>query len=133
MSQQFQADGVANATATTLTNGLAVQVALGNFITPPFGNCKAVVRGSLTCQLGSVPTLLLASLFRNPNAENVQVGNSVQITATVANAFVQIYIEGTDPIPDGRAVQYQLLITASGTGTNGAATHAAVSATLLSG
>ena len=133
MSQQFQADAVSNTTVTTLINGAAIQVALGNFLTPPFGNCKADVRGSCCLQLGSIPTLVTVSLFRNPNAENVQVSGNVQVTVSVANAFMLVNIEGTDAIPDGRAVQYQLKITCQGTGTNGSSVQAAVSAVLLSG
>lgn len=134
MSQVFQADAVMNTAGVTLTNGVAVQGALGNALNPPFGNCKAYIRGTCFFTLGSVPTNIQAQIFRNPTGENVLIASSGLLTLGVAAGVLgEVTIEGTDQIPDGRPVQYAIVITANGSGTNGTQQRAVIFAQLISG
>lgn len=134
MAQQFQADANVNTTVQTLTNGAAILTVTGNFMNPPFGNCKAKILGASIMTLGSVPTNVTVAIFRNPSGENVQVATSGAITmGSGANAVVQYSLAAVDRIPDGRSVQYALSITAAGTGTNGTSSYSYIEATLLSG
>lgn len=134
MSQIFGGDAVGAIGPFTLTNGVAVAVVTGNFLTPPFGNCKARVRGSAYITLGSVPTNVNVILVRNPSGDNTTIASTGGLTGIVAaGAVMEVFLEFTDSIPDGRQVQYQLQINAAGTGTNGSAGRAYVEADLLSG
>lgn len=134
MAQMFQGDANQNTNAVTLPNGTLTAVVTGNFMNPPFGNCKARVRGSCYITLGTVPTSLNVQINRNPSGENVIITSSGILTAGIAaNGVIEVFVEGTDSIPDGRPVQYQLLITGAGTGTNDSSNRAYIEATLLSG
>lgn len=134
MAELFAGDAVQNNNVVTLPNGSNVACATGNFVIPPYGNCKARVRGSAIVTLGSVPTSITLFLMRNPAGEALIFQGSGSVTGAIAaGAVLSISLDAVDPIPDGRPVQYQLLINGAGTGTNGSCSHAYIEAILLSG
>lgn len=134
MSQQFGADAVQNTGAVTLPNGTPTQAVVGNFLTPPFGNCKAKIHCSLFINFGSVPTSIRIQIFRNPTGDNTQIADTSAITTgVVASSLFAYTLDTVDPIPDGRACQYQILVTQAGTGTNGNVARSYIEVTLLSG
>lgn len=135
MSQQFGADAVQNANSVSLAVGVETQVVLGNFVIPPFGNCKAKVSASVKVTgPGTTSTTQRIRIFRNPTAENVQVYDSGNMALnTTAAALFMLMAQAIDQIPDGRSVQYQVLVTLNGTGAAGAGVNAYVETTLISG
>jgi len=134
MAQQFQADAQANSNATTLTNGVAITTITGNFLSSPYGNAKVKARGSSSFTEGSVPASIRLQLFRNPASENQLIADSgVMTDAIAANLVTNRFIEGIDLVPDGRPVQYALVITIAGSGTNGATSRNFIESVMLSG
>jgi hypothetical protein len=123
-----------NTPGLTLTNGVLTSVITSNFVTPPYGNCKAVVRATVYITLGTIPTSVVIQLNRNPAAENLLISGSGTMTQGVAaNIVGEWLIDGIDQVPDGRPVQYAVSVNVAGTGTNNSATRGVIDVTLLSG
>lgn len=134
MSTQYQRDAVMSVATPTLTNGTPVTCVTGNFMTSPFQTSKGTVRASLYYTQGTLQTSIRLQLFRNPSSENVLISDSgIMTQGVIASGLSEAVIEGTDPIPDGRSVQYALVVTCAGGGTNGSMTRAVIDAAILSG
>jgi hypothetical protein len=134
MSQQFGGDAVQITGTVTLANGVETAAGSGNFLNPPYGNCKVVVRGSCVITFGTNPTNYNVLLRRNPSSENVIVSQTGLLTAGAANgALLVLMTDGVDLVPDGRPCQYQLSLNCAGAGTNNVASKIVIEANMLSG
>lgn len=132
MSQVFSADSVVNSASTTVTTTAETSLVTGNFLNPPFANAKAVVIASIQIGVGTGTTSVAIRVRRNPSAENAQVALMSSAQITVGSA-VSIAIQGVDPIPDGRPVQYAVTVQQAGASGNGTVFVANVAAFLISG
>lgn len=132
MSQVFSGDSVNNSAAVTLTGTTETTMATGNFVSPPFGNAKAMVSGSVNVTLGTAAVGLFLRIRRNPSAENAQIGPAVAVNGTAGNT-VQAQIQVADAIPDGRPVQYAVTAAQSGASGAGTGNFSNVSVVLISG
>lgn len=132
MSQVFSADSVNVFGSTTVTLTTETTLVTGNFLSPPFGNAKAVVSANAQLTVGTGTTSVRIIVRRNPNAENVAVMNLNFINVTAGNA-VLLAGQVADPIPDGRPVQYAFTCTQNGATGNGTVNFANVTAMLISG
>lgn len=132
MSQVFSGDSVNNTASTTVTTTTETVMVTGNFVNPPFQTAKAMVSGTVNLLTGTGTTAVVLRIRRNPNAENVQVGAALTITAA-ATTTVQLSMQAADAIPDGRPVQYAVTVQQTGAGANGTGNFSNVSTILISG
>jgi len=132
MSQVFSGDAVNNVVSTTLVTTAETPCATSNFLSPPFGNAKALVFGSVNVATGVGANTIVVRLRRNPNAENLQLGIQINVTAAASAGYI-LPIMIADAIPDGRPVQYAVTIQQLGATGNGSVSFASVSAILISG
>lgn len=132
MSQVFGGDSVTNNANVTVTGTTETVIVTGNFVNPPFGNAKGMAWGSVAVQAGTGCTAMICRIRRNPNGENVAVGNSGNVTVTAGNAYAMA-VTGSDPIPDGRPVQYALTLQQVGASGNGTTFASNLCALLISG
>ena|SRR5215831_1186501 len=132
MSQVFAADSVNNSAVVTLTLNTQSVACTGNFISPPFGNAKAIVSASASINCGTGVTSVVVVITRNPQKENVQIGPSF-FNPAAASATVTVSVQFADVIPDSRAVQYAMFIQQQGATGNGSVVCSNISALLISG
>ena len=132
MSQVFAADGVSTTVSVVLPTSGSVAVITGNFVNPPFQNAKAVVSANAALTSGSGATNVNLQIRRNPNAENVVVGQTGNITVTAAANYAAT-VQMTDVIPDARPVQYQLVVSQTGATGPGSVYQACIGVLLISG
>jgi hypothetical protein len=132
MSQVFAGDAVIGAVNASVPTTTETALVTGNFISPPFGNAKAVIMGQVTITPGTGTSVMIIRVRRNPNAENLQVGTVAGKAVTGGN-LDSLSIVVADTIPDGRPVQYQLTVQQSGASGNGSVTAAGMATFLISG
>lgn len=132
MSQVFGGDSVSVTTSATLPQSGETTAVTGNFLNPPFQNAKAMVSATVQLTVPASATGITLRIRRNPNAENVIVQGSGTLNATATN-IVLLSIQGSDPIPDGRPVQYAVTVAPTGASANGNIGNATISTLLISG
>jgi hypothetical protein len=132
MSQVFGADSVNGGSNVAINPTAETAAVLGNFVSPPFGNAKAIVMGALSVQAGTGATSIAVRVRRNPNAENVLVGQQVILTVSAGNSFPAAIVVA-DPIPDGRQVQYQMTVQQTGASGTANVSGSAITTLLISG
>jgi hypothetical protein len=133
MSQVFAADGVSSQTSVNCPGTTATVVITSNFLNPPFGNAKAIVTAQVSVQPGTAATQIYLDIRRNPQSENVSiVGNQAVATVTPGN-YNLLGVSGADRIPDGRAVQYGLVLTQAGATGAAIAFYQSLNVLLISG
>lgn len=132
MSQVFSGDSVNGGTVSVVTTNLTT-IVTGNFLNPPFGNAKVVVMATCNLTAGAGTTSANFFVFRNPNAENVNVAGVAQGVTMAAGNAVQIVLQVADVIPDGRSVQYALKVAQVAATGNGTVNFSNIAAFLISG
>jgi hypothetical protein len=116
MSQQFSKD------AQYTQNSPAVVVPGPSFIietnalTPPYGNCKAVIKAQYSAPIDATTTGIGIEIHRNRNAENITLGFGESDFTATTQPFVTVQVMLTDEIPDGRDVSYSAFIYTFGAG-----------------
>lgn len=133
MSQVFGMDAQQVAQTVNLPNGTETQVAITNFLNPPYGNCKVSIQADLSVLMGAAGVGLQLRIRRNPTGENAVV-NAGAIILVTASALCQVSLQAADSVPDGRPVQYSVTATVSGGAAAGTAqVGCAIAAVLISG
>jgi hypothetical protein len=133
MSQVFAADGVTNTAGGSMVLTNVLTAVTGNFISPPFGNAKALVSATVSLIAGTGTTGIYLSINRNPQAENLNLTPGASTTVAAGSAST-ITLQVTDRIPDGRPVQYNLNVNQNGSATgNGTVSFASIQTILISG
>lgn len=134
MAQIFAAQASVAPTNTALPNGAATVVLTLVGLTPPLGNFKAVIDGTLYVTVAADNAALGIQVIRNPDAEAVQVVALELDLPAAAAITVAVPIFGTDSVPDGRECIYQALVTvAGGAGDGLAQAGSGMRATAISG
>ena len=131
MAEIFAADSVNNTATTTIATTTETVVVTGNFISPPYGNAKAVIMGTVDIATGTGTVFLTFRIRRNPGAENVVVLQQLDSTPAPNTALRGFQV--ADAIPDGRAVQYQVSVQQNAATANGSVAFANVTVLLISG
>jgi hypothetical protein len=132
MSQQFQADGKTAGASGTLAQNSETTLVTGNFVNPPYGNCKFIGSALANLTLPSGTTTMRIRVRRNPSGDNTVVYDfTVNVTASTA---VSLSAAFADAVPDGRPCQYAVTATGAGMSTTGTFdTSCFIEATCLSG
>lgn len=132
MSQVFGADSVNNTLGGSIPTSTETTAVTGNFLSPPFGNAKAIVSATIQFTVGTGTVSGAIKVRRNPSGENLQVGGLGGLPVTVgANPTISVVV--ADAIPDGRPVQYAVTVTQNGASANGTILYANVTTMLISG
>lgn len=132
MSQVFSGDAVGGTLSVSVPTTTETTGITGNYLNPPFQNAKAAVIACVTLTVATGTTAVVVRIRRNPNAENFQVAGSNTLNVTAGNN-VELLLQGADPIPDGRPVQYAVTVSQAGATGNGTILYASVLALLISG
>jgi hypothetical protein len=132
MSQVFAADAVSNPAIQNPTGGVEAVLLTGNSLSPPFGNAKAIVIATFTINPAASTTVVTGKLRRNPASENVVIADTVNMTISGGSQGT-LCVMGSDAIPDGRAVRYQLSCLQVGGSGTGSVYAVTITTLLISG
>ena len=132
MSQVFSADSVNAYVNTTLTLTTETTAITGNFLSPPFQNAKASVKGLIYFTTGAGTTSVTIRVRRNPNAESVNLSGLSNLNVSAPATYAMPF-QVADPIPDARPVQYTVTVQQNGATGNGNITFASIETMLISG
>jgi len=134
MAIQFQKDAQQLGAPVSMVTTAETTGITTNFINPPLENAKGVGVAVVFVTPAAATTTLTLRVRRNINAENVVVNSQVIAQGFTAGSLGVLMIPFSDPIPDGRAVQYSVTVQAAGTAANGTiAAGSYIEAALLSG
>jgi hypothetical protein len=134
MSQQFAKDAqYLDSAPINIVNAVRTPLLRTNALTPPFGNCKAVIKATFCFAPDAAATDIDIFIVRNPDGENITlIDNDIQFAAPAAGDMI-VTAMATDQIPDGRDVTYEVQATQSnGVGT-GQVFNRFIEAELISG
>ena len=134
MSQQFQRDVQANSATVNVPTTTETTILTTNSLPVPYQNAKAAVFGTIVLTPGTTTNLITLKVRRNPAAENLVVNTIVYAAGFTVGSAGELSFGATDPIPDGRSVQYAVTVTQGAATANGTAQVGCyIDATLLSG
>jgi hypothetical protein len=133
MAQIFSKDAQGVNPLPNIPSAAPFRLLLSNFLTPPFGNCKAVVKAVVSAITDATQTEMYIDIYRNPDAENILVAEGYLTFAAAGGVGVVNCAMGVDPIPDGRDVQYALVATCTGATGPMVAVYGGLEVELISG
>jgi len=131
-AQIFSEDSQANANSTTLVTTAETTLVTSNSLPMPYGNGKVVIQGMAIITPGTNTTSVQMRIRRNPSAENLLIGGTVNIAVTAA-VVIAIPWCTVDQVPDGRNVNYALTVQQVAATANGAVQPAFIDTRVISG